>query len=127
MILPSRVDGAEVAARGDVARLQVEVDAERLEHAAPDGVPLGVVAEEREVSGAAAGRHAVGDGHREAAEALLRQAVELRDVRLLQLRAPALVRQAAEAVDDEKQDLGVVGDGQLAQQFEIHGPSLSRS
>ena len=33
---------------------------------------------------------------------------------------PRCVRQAAEAVDDEQQDLRVVGDGELAQEFEIH-------
>ena len=46
----------------------------------------------------------------------------MRDVRLLELRAAGLVRQPAEAVDDEEQDLGVVGDGEFAEQFEIHGP-----
>ena len=85
---------------------------------------LGVVAEEREVAGAAARRHAVGDRHRQAAEALLRQPVEVRNMRLLQLGAAALVRQAAEAVDDEQQDLRVAGDGQFAQQFEIHAGIL---
>src|SRR5581483_9473557 len=113
-------DGAEVAARGDVRRLEVEVDAQRLEHAAPDGVAHRVVAEERQVPGPAARRHAGGDGHRHAADALLRQPVQARDVRLLQLRAPALVRQTSQAVDDEEQDLRVAGEAQLAEQVEVH-------
>src|SRR5581483_9052321 len=117
---PLRVDGAEVAARGDVRRLEVEVDAQRLEHAAPNGVAHRVVPEERQVPGPAARRHAGGDGHRHAADALLRQPVQAGDVRLLQLRASALVRQTAQAVDDEEQDLRVAGDAQLAEQVEVH-------
>src|SRR6516164_5537210 len=45
------VHGAEVAARGDVARAQVEFDAERLQHAPPDLIVERIVAEEPEMAG----------------------------------------------------------------------------
>src|SRR5262249_45308585 len=49
------VHGAEVAAGRDVPRAQLELDAERLEHAAAHLILERIVAEETEMAGAAAG------------------------------------------------------------------------
>src|SRR5262249_57163157 len=59
---PLRVDRAEVAAGGDVARPQIELDAERLQHAAADLESDRIVPEQAEVSRAAARRGAGRDG-----------------------------------------------------------------
>ena len=115
------VDGAEVAARGDVGGLQVEVDAGGLEDAAADRVDHRVVAEEREVAGPAAGRDAVADRQREAARAVAGDVVEVRRPGGFELGAAGLrVRQAAEAVHDEQHDLGVGLLGKLADEVEVH-------
>src|SRR5439155_11273997 len=68
--LPRAVDRAEVPARGDVAGAQVELDAERLEDAAPDLIVERIVAEEPEVAGPAARRDARRDVADEAAGGL---------------------------------------------------------
>ena len=62
------VDGAEVAAGGQVVRPQVEIDAQRLQHAAPHRVGERVVAEQAEVAGPAAG----GDSGRDVAQGAMR-------------------------------------------------------
>jgi hypothetical protein len=48
------IHAAEVPARGHVARLQLEIDAEGLEHAPAHRIAQGIVAEEAEVAGPAA-------------------------------------------------------------------------
>ena len=119
------VDGAEVAAGGQVFATKVEVDAEGFEDAAADAVLQRVVAEEGEMAGAAAGRDAVADGHGEAADAVGGEAVEVDGVRLFELGAAGLgIGQAAEAVDDEEDDFGVVLDDEFADDFEVHAYSL---
>ena len=124
---PFAIHSAEVAARRHVLRLQVEVDAQRFEHAAADAIPDRVIPEQRQMPRPAARCHAVRHRHRHAADALQRQPVETRDVRLLEFRTTRLVRQTAEPVDDDEEDLGVVGYRQLAQQFKIHDAILTEA
>ena len=62
-----RPERAEVAADRDVVRAQIEVDPERLEHAAADAVPQRIVAEQAEVPRPAAGRDAGHHRDRQAA------------------------------------------------------------
>ena len=109
------VQGTEVAASGHVLRLEVEVDAERLEYASAHGVAQRVVAEEGEVAGAAPGRDAMGDGYRQAAGALGSEAVEVGSIGGLKLAAAGLrTGQPAQAVDDGEHDLRLVWHGKLA-------------
>ena len=119
------VGGGEVAARRDIAVAEVETEAERLEDAASD-VELGfarIVAEERQVPGAAAGSDTGGDRD-DAAERRTRcQRVEVRRARLLQ-RGPRLRgrREVANAVEHQEDDLRRVGLRQAGEQFEVsHG------
>ena len=99
------VDGAEVAAGGDVALSEIDVDAKGLQDAAADEVLHGIVAEQAQVAGPAARSDAGEHGHGEAARALLRQAVQVGRVGGLQLRAAGFrVRQAAQAVRHEHDD-----------------------
>ena len=99
------VDGAEVAAGGDIALLQIDVDAQGLQDAAADEVLHRVVTEEAQVAGAAARSDAGKHRHREAAGALLGQPVQVRDVGGLQLRPTGLrVRQAAQAIRHKHDD-----------------------
>src|SRR4051794_33543742 len=77
------------------------------------------------MAGAASRCHTVADGHCHAADAFERQAVEPRDVRLLQLRAPGLVWETPESIDHDEEDFRVVGYRQLAKQFKIHQAILT--
>ena len=104
---PLGVDAAEVAAGGEVRGPQRDVDARRLEDASPDLVDQRVVAEEREVAGAGAGRDAVADGDRLAERTVGREAVEVAAIGGLQLAAPDGPRQPAEPVEDAEQHLAL--------------------
>src|SRR5207244_4134160 len=84
------VDGAEVAPRRHLARVKRQPDAERFHYAALDGVLLGIVAEEREVSWTAARRHTRRDGISEAEHAFGRERAEVRQVRRLEFRLAVL-------------------------------------
>ena len=87
-------------ARRDVAGLELHAGAERLEHAAADGGLDRVVAEEAEVSRAAARRDARLHGQQAAERARRRERVEVRRARASKRRLPLVlgVRQVAEAV-----------------------------
>ena len=117
------VDRAEVGADGDVAVFELEADAGRFERAAADHVLQRVVAEQAEVARAAAGADA--GQHRDAAaeDAGFGERVEVRRFGRFQFgQAARLLRQAAEAVGDVHDDLGVVFDVQFASEFmDVHG------
>src|SRR2546429_325580 len=111
--LPRAVDRAEVPARGDVAGAQVELDAERLEDAAPDLIVERIVAEEPEVAGPAARRDARRDVADEAAGGLGGEQGEIGQVSRLELRASSVgSREPAEALARDEGDLGGVRDGE---------------
>ncbi len=74
---PVLVDSGKVAACGDITGAQVKPDARRFQRAAPDTVAQRVIAEQREVAGAAAGLDAPRDGNRHAGGAFLRQPVHV--------------------------------------------------
>ena len=98
----------EVYAGRQVALPEVEADAQGREDAAADLEAEGIVAEEAEVAGTAAGAHPGGDGTREAEVGAGGQGVEVRGARGLELRlAPWLHREAAQAVHDEQDYLRV--------------------
>src|SRR5690606_9768044 len=105
------------------AFLKLEADAGRFERAAADEVLHGVVAEEAEVAGAAAGGDAGGDGDAAAADAFAHELGEVGGLRGFEFsEAPRLLRQAAEAVGDEDDDLGIVLDEKLAGGgVDVHG------
>src|SRR5260370_68369 len=96
----ARVDGAEVATSGHVPALQLEVDAERLEDSASHREAEGIVAEEAQVAGPAAGGDAGADVPQQATGRAPGEGVQRRDVGGLELAlAGARLRQAAQAVE----------------------------
>ena len=116
-----RVEGAEVPARRDVARPEVEVDAQGLQDAAPDRVAERLVAEQAEVPRAAPRGDAGADVAEQAAGAPPRQRVQVGHPGRLQLGPPGgRVRKATQAVCREEDDLGGAGNGQAANQIQIH-------
>ena len=123
VMLPLGVERAEVGADGDVAVLEFEADAGGFEGAAADHVLQRVVAEQAEVAGAAAGADAGQHGDAAAEDADFGERVEVRRVGRFELgQAARLLRQAAEAVGDVHDDLGVVFDVEFASEFvEVHG------
>ena len=122
--LSGGVDRAEVPARGDVARAQVELDAERLEDTAPDLVLERIVAEQPEMAGAASRRD---PGRYVTDEAARRVGGELREIRQagrLELRATGLgSREPAEAVERDENDLRRVRNDERRDDVE-HRPGL---
>ena len=113
-----RIERAEVASCGDVLRLEIEVDTERLEDATADVVAQRIVPEQREVAGAAPRRDPVPHRHREAAGALCGEKVHVRGIGRLELAAAGLrVRQPAQAIDHGQHDLRVVRDGELTDEI----------
>ena len=124
-----RVERAEVGADRDVAFLQVEADAGRLECPAADQVLERIVAEQAQVPRAAAGADARQHRNAAAADADLRQRIEIRRVGRFELGLAArLLRQPAQAVADVHDDLGVVLDVQFAGQIlNIHAASLAEA
>ena len=112
---------AEVPARGDVARAQVELDAERLQDAPPDLEAKRIVAEEPEVPGAATRGNPGRDVTDEPARRLARQLGEIGQARCFELRAPGLrAGEPAEPVERDQHDLGRVRDDQRSDHVE-HG------
>ena len=103
--------------------LQLEADAGGFEGAAADEVLQRVVAEQAEVARAAAGADAGQHGNAAAADAALDQRVEIGRVGRFELgEAAGLLRQAAEAVGDVQDDLGVVLDVEFAGEVvDVHG------
>ena len=116
-----RVDAAEVAARGDVAGAQVELDAERFEDAATDLKAQRIVAEQTQVSGAAAGCDAGRHVTEQTARGFRGERREIGDARRLELRSARFrPGQSAEPVEREQHDFGRVRHHELADQIE-HG------
>jgi hypothetical protein len=115
------VHRAEVPPRRDVARPEVEVDSQGFENTAADRVPERLVAEEPEVSRPAAGRDAGRDVAKQAAGAPPRKGVEMGNAGRLHLGQPGpRIREAAQPVRREEDDLGGAGDGQAPSQVQIH-------
>jgi hypothetical protein len=117
------VERAEVRADGDVAFFELEADAGRFEGAAADEVGDRIVTEQAEVAGTAAGGDAGGDGDAAATDAFAYELVEVGGLRGFKFGEPArLLRQAAQAVGDEHDDLRVVLDEKLTGEgVGIHG------
>src|SRR6516164_3265032 len=100
------VHGAEVAARGDVARAQVEFDAERLQHAPPDLIVERIVAEEPEMAGPAPRRDSRRNVADQPAGGFRRELGQIWKLRRLEFRASGLrAREPAEAVERDEDDL----------------------
>ena len=116
-------EGGEVAAGGDVAGAQLEVEAGGRQRAAPELELLGVVAEEPEVTGSRAGRDAGPDRLEHAGGAFAHELVEVRGGRFLELGAVVGVGVAAQPVHHDEQDLGV---GRLDQRREVHAITVPR-
>ena len=116
-------EGGEVAAGGDVAGAELEVESGGGERAAAELELLGVVAEQPEVTGSRAGRDAGTDRLDEPGGALADELVEVRGGRFLELGAVLGVGVAAEAVHHDEQDLGVGG---LDQRRQVHAITVPR-
>ena len=99
--------GHEVEPVGDVVRTQLDAEGGRLERAAPAEDGGRVVPEHRQVGDVAAGRHAVGDGVRQAAYAAAGETVHGGRGRRLQRRPAAEggLRLVGHAVGDEEDAL----------------------
>ena len=118
------VDGAEIAACGEVVRAEREIDAGGLQHPAADLDLKWIVAEEAEVARPRAGRDAVPHGYRLPDHAVHGQAVEVEAVSRLKLGAAARTWQPAEAIEDAQHDLAVGRDREPPYEFGIHGYML---
>ncbi len=107
-----RVERREIAARSDVPLLQVELDADRRQDPTAELVCLGVVPEQGEVARTGADRNAGHEWVQEPDRARCCQPVEVGGLRLLQLRVVRGIRESAESVNHQQQDLarGVVED-----------------
>ena len=116
------LQGAEVAADGDVLSPDLKVDAERLQDAAADAVFERVVAEQAQVPGPAARRDARQDRQAQPADALAGTGVQVGGAGRFQLGlAAGLQRQPAQAVGDQQDDLGVVGLAEFGDQVvDVH-------
>ena len=117
---------AQVAAGGDVARSQLEVEPGRAQCAAAQLEALGVVAEEAEVTGPRAGRDAGTDRLHEPGRPFGGELIEVRRRRFLELGAVLAVGVAAEPVHHDEQDLGVRGLDQRRDVHVDHGTARAR-
>jgi hypothetical protein len=114
-----RVDGAEVTPRGDIARAQVELDAEGLEHAAADLVLERVVAEEAEVPRPAARGDARRDVSEEPTRRLPGQRGQVGNPGRLELRLPCLrPGQSPEPIQRQQNDLRLIRHHERLNQLE---------
>src|SRR2546422_568420 len=115
-----RFTSAAVAfARGDVARAQVELDAQRLENSAADLVPERIVAEEPEVSGTTARSDSRRDVTDETARSLGGELREIGEPRGLELGAAGLgSRKPPEPVERDEDDLRRVRDDERRDDIE---------
>ena len=109
------VEGAEIGARGDVARLEFQAQAQGLNDAAPDLILNGIVAEQSEVARPAAGGDAGSDGDHAALRAEFGQGVKIGGRGRLQRREKTLFfgRQIAQTVQDYEGQFGVCFDCQF--------------
>jgi hypothetical protein len=116
------VQRAQVGARRDVTRLQIEPQSGRAEDASSQLVLERVVPEQRQVAGAGAGSDAGADGVEESRHPPRGQAVEVGGGGFLQLRRVVFIGHPPEAVHHDEDDLRVVPDEQAG---EIHGRILA--
>ena len=100
------VERAEVDPGRHVAGLEREAHAGGRERSPPELVDEGVVAEDRQMAGAAAGGDAGSDDRVEAARPLAGQAVHVGRPCGVQLGSALVGADAAEAVDEDEDDLG---------------------
>ena len=113
-----RIERDKIATHGNVLGPQLEAHAGRLQGPAADRILQRIVAEQAQVSRAAAGGNAGQNGNRTAQRADLRQGVQVGRLGGLQLgRSARLQRQSAQAVGHQEHDLGVVLDLQFANQL----------
>ena len=110
-------EGGEVAAGGDVADPELEVETGGGERAAPELELLGVVAEQAQVSGTRAWRDAGTDRLEHPRSAFADELVEVRRGRFFELGAVVGVGVATQTVHHDEEDLGVGG---LDQRREVH-------
>ena len=100
------VDSAEVASRGNVPGLEVEVDAHRLQHSPPDIKLNRVIAKQSQVSRGAARSNAWTNRVGQSADSPGRQSVQVRFPGRLQLRLPGVrMGQSAQPVDNQQDNL----------------------
>ena len=114
----------EVAAGGDVAGFQLEVETGGRQRTASELELLGVVAEQAEVPGARPGRDAGADRLDEAGAAVGGEPVEVGGDGFLELGAVFGVGVTAEAVHHDEEDLGVGGLDQFGQVHASHATFL---
>src|SRR6266850_5553462 len=74
---PLGVQGAKICPRRDIARLQLQAQAERLDHAASHLKLDWIVAEQCEMAGAASRRNPGGDGNHPALRCIFGQGVQV--------------------------------------------------
>ena len=119
------IDSTEVAARRHVGWFEREIDPRGLKHPTADVEDKRIVAEEREVSRAAARRDPGRDGNCQPAGAAPGDHIQVRRVGRLQLRAAGIrVRQAAQPVHHEEQNLCLVLLGEPTGESEVHAHSI---
>ena len=116
------IEGAEVASRRHVARVQRHAEARGAERSSAQQEPDGVVAEQREMSGAGARRDPGPDRFEEPRHPFRRELIEVRRRRVLELGALALVRHPAQTVDDDEEDARTGPAGELGK---LHRAMLS--
>ena len=113
--LAGLVDRAEVAPDGDVAWPNLKVDAQRFQNAPADAIFERIVAEQPEMSGAAARRDARQDGNAQAADAFTYTGVQVRRASRLEFSfAAQFERKSTEAVGHDEDDFAVAGFTQFA-------------
>ena len=125
------VERAEIGARGHVAVLQFQAQAQRFNHAAAHLKFQRVVAEQPEMPRPAAGRDAGRGGNHAALRGILAQLVEVRRGGGFQRRQIKLLLrgQVAEAVEHDQHELGASGfQCQFGiKRVQIHAPNLRPS
>ena len=118
-----RIERDKIATHGNVLGPQLEAHAGRLQGPAADRILQRIVAEQAQVSRAAAGGNAGQNGNRTAQRADFCQGVQVGRLGGLQLgRSARLQGQSPQAVGHQEHDLGVVLDLQFANQLlDFHG------
>ena len=97
------VHRAEIAPSRHVLRPQVEIDPQGREHSAPDLIAKGIVAEQGQMGGTAAGRQADPNRDMQAANTCLGQPVQVRNTGGLEFCLPVLrIRQPPQSVKDQQ-------------------------
>jgi hypothetical protein len=119
------VDGAEVTSRGDIVRPDLEVDPGRLQHATADIELKRIETEKRRVTGPGANGDAMTGGQRLTDRPFPRETVEMRRRRHVQFSTPARTGQPAKPVEHAEHNTGFRGDGETADEIEVHKQMLT--